>query len=154
MGDRDRVREVLEELHRLGVTVTVDDFGTGPSSLVQLRRLALDGLKIDRSFVDGVGIDPEDDAVVGGVVALARSLGLRVVAEGVETQRQLDELRRLGCDGAQGYLFARPATAERIVLGGGEGDVESAPSAFAGSVVDRGAHGAILLDAVEQERPV
>ena len=81
------------------------------SSLSYLKRFPVDVLKIDRSFVDGLGEDPDDTAIVTAIISLGRALGLRVVAEGVETRRQLDELRRLGCDRAQGFLFARPRPA-------------------------------------------
>jgi EAL domain-containing protein (putative c-di-GMP-specific phosphodiesterase class I) len=113
MEDPTRGLSVLEDLRRLGVVLAIDDFGTGYTSLAQLRRLPVDVLKIDRSFVDGLDIDPDDTAVASAIITLAHSMDLRVVAEGVETRRQLTELRRLGCDGAQGYLFARPAPAEQ-----------------------------------------
>jgi diguanylate cyclase (GGDEF)-like protein/PAS domain S-box-containing protein len=109
LGDADAAIEVLRQLRGLGVRIVIDDFGTGYSSLAYLRRLPVNGVKIDRSFVSGLGTSREDDAIVGAVVGMASALGLTTVAEGVETQDQLNELVRLGCEMAQGYYFARPA---------------------------------------------
>lgn len=101
----------LEGLKRRGARLAIDDFGTGHSSLTWLRRLPADVLKVDRSFVAGLATDPDDAAIVRAVVGLGHALGLLTVAEGVETPAQLDALAALGCDWAQGYLFARPAPA-------------------------------------------
>ena len=101
---------VLDELTGLGVRIGLDDFGTGFSSLAYLKRFPIDFLKIDRSFVSGLGNDDGDTAIVTGTIALAHSLGLQVVAEGVETEEQLDRLRALRCDLAQGYHFSEPVT--------------------------------------------
>jgi diguanylate cyclase (GGDEF)-like protein/PAS domain S-box-containing protein len=109
MEDPDRAGAVLAELRRLGVGLAMDDFGTGYSSLAYLKRFPVDTLKIDRSFVSGLAEDADDAAIVTAVLALARALGLRTVAEGVETEEQARALRRLGCGHAQGYLFGRPA---------------------------------------------
>ena len=106
----------LQEVRALGVRVAVDDFGTGWSSLSYLQRLPVDALKIDRSFVATLGVEGPSMAIVGSLVSLAHGLGLTVVAEGVETEEQLAELRRLGCDSVQGFLLARPAPPE-IVTG-------------------------------------
>jgi diguanylate cyclase (GGDEF)-like protein len=103
--------DILQQLARirdLGVQIGLDDFGTGYASLTHLRRLPLTFVKIDQSFVQGLGTDREDERIVAAVVDLAGNLGLRSIAEGVETQDQLDRLREFGCDQAQGYLFARP----------------------------------------------
>ena len=104
----DLAARMLDAVSRLGVKVAIDDFGTGHSSLSSLRDLPLDSLKIDGSFVSGLGTDPDGAAIVGALVELGHALGLTVVAEGVETDSQLARLRDLGCDGAQGYLFSKP----------------------------------------------
>ena len=95
-------------------TSSVDDFGTGYSSLTYLKRFPVEAIKVDRSFVNGLGIDAEDSTIVEAVVKLGHSLGLQVVAEGVETPLQLSRLREIGCDRGQGYLFGRPRPAELI----------------------------------------
>jgi diguanylate cyclase (GGDEF)-like protein len=105
---------VLRDVRALGVCLALDDFGTGSSSLSYLRRFRLDSLKIDRSFTTTVTESEEDEAVLGQLIGLAHALGMRAQAEGVETQEQVEVLRRLGCDYAQGYAFAGPATAEEI----------------------------------------
>ena len=101
-------RSTLEALREIGVKVLIDDFGTGYSSLARLKRFPLDVIKIDRSFVAGVGAEDEDTAIVAAIVEIARSLGLQVVAEGVEGEVQLERLRELGCHAVQGYLFSGP----------------------------------------------
>jgi diguanylate cyclase (GGDEF)-like protein len=98
----------LRKLAELGVRVSLDDFGTGYSSLSMLRRLPVHELKIDRSFVDGLGVRDQDTAIVASVIELAHTLGTAVVAEGIETIEQLHELLRLGCEHGQGYLLGRP----------------------------------------------
>ena len=108
MEEAQTTIETLRALRGLGVHLSIDDFGTGYSSLSYLKRFPVDVLKIDRSFVDGLGTDPEDEAIVTAVVRLAQALDLDVVAEGVETAEQLAELRRLGCTAVQGFYFGRP----------------------------------------------
>jgi EAL domain-containing protein (putative c-di-GMP-specific phosphodiesterase class I) len=113
MSDPERSTQCLAQLHDMGVRIAVDDFGTGYSSLSYLRQLPVDELKIDRSFVIGMA-SGEDDALVRGIIDLAHSLRLRVVAEGVETEAVRDRLRALGCDAAQGYFIHRPAPAADV----------------------------------------
>jgi EAL domain-containing protein (putative c-di-GMP-specific phosphodiesterase class I) len=102
----------LRALKSLGVCLAIDDFGTGFSSLAHLRRFPVDVLKIDGTFVAGLGREPQDASIVAAIVSLAHALDLRTVAEGVETDEQLEILEQLGCDLAQGYLFARPMPPE------------------------------------------
>ena len=119
MQDADLAIATLRELKSLGLSISVDDFGTGFSSLAYLKRFPLDELKIDKSFVDGLGRDSEATAIVAAVMGMAHALDLRVVAEGVETSDQAVRLRTLGCDEAQGFYYARPgapgAIDERLV---------------------------------------
>ena len=98
----------------MGLTLAVDDFGTGYSSLSHLKRLPIGIVKLDRSFIAGIGSDPADEAIVSAVIGLARALGLSVVAEGIERPEQLEELRLLGCSVAQGFHLARPMPAEDL----------------------------------------
>ena len=114
MRDASQALYVLDALKAFGMGLSIDDFGTGYSSLSYLKRFPVDLLKIDRSFVDGLGTDPDDLAIVQAIIALAGSLGMSTVAEGVETQTQLDTLRRIGCDSAQGFLLGRPVDAAQL----------------------------------------
>ncbi len=114
MADPERANQTLQALHGMGVHVSIDDFGTGYSSLAYLKRFPAQTVKIDRSFVSGLPQDRDDAAITQAVIAMAHSLGLEVVAEGVETQAQLDFLLRLGCDQAQGYLISRPVPADQL----------------------------------------
>jgi len=104
----------LEALSSLGVRLVLDDFGTGYSSLAYLNRFPFDALKIDRSFVDGLGVEQERTAIVEAVIGMAKALSLDAIAEGVENEAQLSELRRLGCDFAQGHLFSRPLAPRKV----------------------------------------
>ncbi len=108
MGDRDRSGQVLAQLKELGVRLSIDDFGTGYSSLSRLRRLPVDTLKIDRAFISNMDVDRENREIVRAIIGLAHNLGLKVVAEGPETQEHVTLLKNLGCDMAQGYFFSRP----------------------------------------------
>ena len=114
MSELDVVEQVLSGLRRLGVELAVDDFGTGYSSLAFLQRVAVNEIKIDKGFVLGMQESDSDAAIVRATIELAKSLGLRTVAEGVETAELLERLTRMGCDSAQGYFFGRPAAAEVI----------------------------------------
>lgn len=112
MRDVEDTLVVLHQLRQLGVQLHVDDFGTGFSSLSYLKRFPVDALKVDRSFVSGLGVEAEDRAIVQAVVALADALGLETIAEGVEDADQCAALEEIGCSAAQGYLFSRPLAAD------------------------------------------
>ena len=114
MKDLQNVIPSLHRLNEIGVEISIDDFGTGYSSLAYLTTLPISEVKIDRSFVRDLGMTPQSSAVVTAIIALARSLGLRVIAEGVENLRQMEVLHRLGCGVMQGFLFSRPQPPEDI----------------------------------------
>jgi len=103
--------DALASLRDLGVKIAIDDFGTGYSSLSYLKRWRVDSLKIDRKFINDIVTDPSDHAIVSAIIAMARSLNIQVVAEGIETWQQLEILRNMGCALAQGFLFAKPCSA-------------------------------------------
>jgi EAL domain-containing protein (putative c-di-GMP-specific phosphodiesterase class I) len=114
MADHDRARSILTRLRDGGVQISIDDYGTGYSSLSYLRKLPIDELKLDQSFVLPMADDARAAALVASTIALAHSLGLRMVAEGVETEVAYAELKRLGCDQAQGFLVSRPVPAAKL----------------------------------------
>lgn len=115
MLDPDGALARLEQLHELGLRLSIDDFGTGYSSLSLLRRLPLDEIKIDKSFIENMTTNPQDHVIVGSTIDLAHNLGLEVVAEGVETHAQMEALRELGCDIIQGFLVAEPIDAKKLL---------------------------------------
>ena len=108
------VTETLKTLHDAGIRISLDDFGTGYASLTHLKQFPVDEIKVDQSFVRGLEMRPEDVAIVSAVVGLGASLGLEVVAEGVETRGQANQLRDMGCDFGQGYLFSKPVASTRV----------------------------------------
>ncbi len=116
MHDAPATLAKLEALKQLGVQLAIDDFGTGYSSLGYLKRFPVDTLKIDRSFVKGIGHDVEDTAIVRAVITVAKSLNLKVTAEGIENEEQLAHLQALGCDRGQGYYFSKPLAADRLPM--------------------------------------
>jgi diguanylate cyclase (GGDEF)-like protein/PAS domain S-box-containing protein len=115
-GDVEPVIQALQALRTVGVRLSIDDFGTGHASLTYLSRFPVDQVKVDQTFVAGLGIDAGSAAIVGGVIAMARTFDLRVTAEGVETEDQLAALRELGCDAVQGYLPGAPMTHHELCL--------------------------------------
>ncbi|NTV09796.1 MAG: EAL domain-containing protein [Zoogloea sp.] len=114
MGNPERTREILKACKELGLMISVDDFGTGYSSLAYLKRFPIDRLKIDRSFIKDIVDQPDDAAIARTIVAMAHTLRITVIAEGVETESQLGLLRRWGCDAYQGYLCSRPLDGEAM----------------------------------------
>lgn len=117
LRDTSPIHSTLGRLKALGVRIALDDFGSGSSSLELLRLLPIDLIKIDRIFINGIGEDSNDRAIVAAVISLAGALGLSVIAEGVETERQRDELRELGAGFAQGFLYSPARYAEDLDLG-------------------------------------
>lgn len=115
MQNADVTADVLSRLKKMGVNIAIDDFGTGFSSLASLKRLPIDALKVDKSFVSDVGTDPDDAALVMAIITLAHNLRLKVIAEGVETEDQLRFLYLQRCDEIQGSLFSKPVTADAFV---------------------------------------
>jgi diguanylate cyclase (GGDEF)-like protein/PAS domain S-box-containing protein len=130
MANTDQSIEMLEQLQRLGIAISVDDFGTGYSSLAYLKRLPLDSIKIDRTFIGDITTNEDAASIALAIIGMAQRLNLRVVAEGVETREQLEFLRAHGCDEAQGYYLARPMTMEQL-----EVLLRAPRGATAGSVV-------------------
>lgn len=114
MHEIKRSASILDELRKLGLQIAIDDFGTGYSSLAYLKRLPINSIKIDRSFVRDVTTDPDDAAITNTIIIMGHNLGLKVVAEGVETQQQLEFLREHGCDEIQGFLISEPRPAHII----------------------------------------
>jgi EAL domain-containing protein (putative c-di-GMP-specific phosphodiesterase class I) len=114
MADGDSGYRALRDLSGEGIRVAIDDFGTGYSSLDQLRRMPVDIVKVDRSFVSGMADDSTDRALVAAVVGMGQALKLGVVAEGIEEPSQVEVLRELGCEIGQGFLFAKPLSAEAM----------------------------------------
>ena len=114
MGDVEKAITTMEQLRGLGAKLSVDDFGTGYSSLSYLRRFPIDTLKIDRSFINEIGIDPGGEAITKAIIAMGQSLGMRMIAEGVENHQQLDFLVRQNCEIVQGYLYSPPISPEQF----------------------------------------
>jgi EAL domain-containing protein (putative c-di-GMP-specific phosphodiesterase class I) len=115
MDDTLAAIAVMDDLHARGVTMSIDDFGTGYSSLGHLKRFKINKLKIDQTFVRDIADDPDDRAIVVAIISLARSLGIQTIAEGVETQAQLEFLREHGCDEMQGYHLSKPVAATQAL---------------------------------------
>lgn len=116
LDDADGALETLNSLKALGIRLHMDDFGTGFSSLGYLRSYPFDGIKIDRSFVAGIGTNPDDRAIVQAIITLGQSLGMTVTAEGVETAEQLEHLRGDACDEVQGFHFSKALPAHELSL--------------------------------------
>ena len=114
MCNPDEAIKTLQKLKRQGLSTSIDDFGTGYSSLSYLKKFRLDELKIDRSFITDIDTDDDDKAIVTAVIVMAHSLGLKIVAEGVETPSQLAVLKMLHCDQIQGFYFSKPLPKEEF----------------------------------------
>ncbi len=114
MKDPEASIEAMQQFKSMSVNLVIDDFGTGYSSLSYLKRFPVDALKVDKSFVDRLGQDTEDTAIVEAIISLSKALGLRVTAEGIETREQFERLRAMGCDQGQGYYFSRPLAASAM----------------------------------------
>jgi EAL domain-containing protein (putative c-di-GMP-specific phosphodiesterase class I) len=130
MTDSVRVRETLERLRGMGIRLAIDDFGTGHSSLAYLQRLPVQIMKIDQSFTNAMGRDRGSEAIIRSTIELGRSLGLTVVAEGIETAAQWEKLVELGCRYGQGFYLSAPVPVEQL-LGLGLDDVAASPAVAA-----------------------
>ena len=115
MQNAEQTTAALNALREIGVSLAIDDFGTGYSSLVYLKRLPIDTLKIDKEFIGDLTRDPDDEAITATVITMGHSLGLNVIAEGVENEQQLAYLREQGCDEIQGYWLSQPIDAHRCL---------------------------------------
>ena len=115
MNNTESVISMMDELHAMGISLSLDDFGTGFSSLSYLKRFPIDTLKIDRSFITGTPGDADDCAIAGAIAGMAKQLRLKVIAEGVENAAQLSFLKSLDCDEIQGYFFSRPLPADELM---------------------------------------
>ena len=133
MQDTDETLAILQRLRDHGIRLAMDDFGTGYSSLGYLQKFRFDKIKIDRSFVSRLGQDPNADAIVRAVVGMSEALGVRTIAEGVETSSQASELRAHGCPEAQGYLYSRPIDGDAFAAPGGRGRISGAPAPATGA---------------------
>jgi EAL domain-containing protein (putative c-di-GMP-specific phosphodiesterase class I) len=114
MQDIEFTNSVLKKLREIGISISIDDFGTGYSSLSYLKRLPIDNLKIDISFIRDIATDSDTASIVTAIIAMAHTLNLKTIAEGVETEEQWKILRLLRCDMAQGYYFSKPLPAEEV----------------------------------------
>lgn len=115
LSNQDVLCAVLQELKEMGVKLAIDDFGTGYSSLSYLKQFRVNKLKIDRSFIRDIATDPDDAAITAAIISMAKSLNLKVIAEGVENEAQMSFLREHRCDEIQGYYFSKPITAAEVV---------------------------------------
>ncbi|MBL3528700.1 MAG: EAL domain-containing protein [gamma proteobacterium endosymbiont of Lamellibrachia anaximandri] len=116
IGQHEKVSLVADAFKSLGISLTIDDFGTGYSSLAYLKRFHIDRLKIDRSFVRDIPGDPNDMAIIRAIIAMGHTLGLSIVAEGVETEAQANFLTGVGCNDVQGYLYGRPVPCDQFQI--------------------------------------
>jgi EAL domain-containing protein (putative c-di-GMP-specific phosphodiesterase class I) len=114
MSDVERSAALMRKIAGMGIHISIDDFGTGYSSLNYLKRMPIEKLKIDRSFIKDISVDRDDREIIHAVTAMAHNMNMKVIAEGVETVEQLSFLRSSDCDEAQGYLFSRPLPAEEF----------------------------------------
>ncbi|MEN6507352.1 MAG: EAL domain-containing protein, partial [Smithella sp.] len=114
MHNPARIVAILTQIKNMGIRLAIDDFGTGYSSLAQIKHFPIDTLKVDRSFIRDIPQNAEDKAITEAIISMGKTLSLTVVAEGVETQDQMDFLRRHSCDEMQGYYFSKPVTAEKF----------------------------------------
>ncbi|MCW4629992.1 MULTISPECIES: EAL domain-containing protein [Marinomonas] len=116
MVDAQQSIEKLHSFRKLGLTLSIDDFGTGYSSLAYLKKFPIQTLKIDRSFIHDLGLDSDNDAIVKATIAMANSLNLKVIAEGVENRGQVDVLNKYHCQEVQGYLFSKPLSSDDFLV--------------------------------------